>query len=162
MSLAILTRAIVVTKFKVTEGSTESYWNAVACILTATSGSSNIRQFFKFIAHFGKYRGQFLHRSLVICISSPYSIGNGRTEGLPFANSRRKPVVVRYGDIGGRIFNPTPKPSIRKRLLINVRPRCIMVFRLFGKSCRCGVNQPCNMSGHTVPVIVNSVMESGV
>jgi hypothetical protein len=72
------------------------------------------------------------------------------------------PWLLDYGDIGGRIFNPTPKPSIRKRLLINVWPRCIMVFRLFGKSSRCDVNQPCNMSGHTVPVIVNSVMESGV
>jgi len=54
----------------------------------------------------------FAQVSVFCILSSSSVVGNGETEGLPLANSRRKPVRVRYGDFGWRILTPRPSHQV--------------------------------------------------
>jgi len=126
MSLAILTRALVVTKFKVTQGSTERQLAKCNCVhFFRHELFKQYETSIQIHSTFWKISWSIFAPVSLICISSSYGIGNGRTEGLPLANSRRNPVGVRYGDMGA-YCNPTPNPPSRKRLVIIVRPRCSM------------------------------------
>jgi len=110
----VLTKALVVMQCKETEGSADRQLVKCTCahffpLRMVRANQTSIQIPFTFWKIWWLI---FAQVSAICILSSSSVVGNRETEGLPLANSRRKPVGVRYGDIGWRIITPRPSRQV--------------------------------------------------